>query len=105
MEILTILLQDAQAPKGGMGSSLLLMIALIAVFVVFFILPQNKKAKEQRKFREELKKGDKVVTIGGFHGKITEVKETTVMLSIAPNMEVEIEKTALVKDSASVGQA
>lgn len=46
-----------------------------------------------------------MVTIGGFHGKITEVKETTVMLSVSPNVEVEIEKTALVKDGASVGQA
>lgn len=103
MEILTILLQDAQAPKGGMGSSLLLMIALIAVFVVFFILPQNKKAKEQRKFREELKKGDKVVTIGGFHGKITEVKENTVMVSLAPDVVVELEKTALVQNASQVG--
>lgn len=103
MDILTVLLQDAQAPKGGMGSSLLLMLALIAVFVVFFILPQNKKAKEQRKFREELKKGDKVVTIGGFHGKITEVKENTVMVSLAPDVVVELEKTALVQNASQVG--
>ena len=75
------------------------------VFWLFFIRPQSKKAKEEQEFRQALKKGDKVVTIGGFHGKISEVKETTVMLSIAPNMEVEIEKTALVKDSSSVGQA
>lgn len=107
MNALFILLQEAQTPQqgGSMWSSLIFIIALILVFWLFFIRPQSKKAKEEQKFRNELKKGDKVVTIGGFHGKITEVKETTVMLSIAPNMEVEIEKTALVKDSTSVGQA
>ena len=106
MNTLFILLQDqAQQQGGSMWSSLIFILLLIVVFWLFFIRPQSKRAKEEQKFRNELKKGDKVVTIGGFHGKITEVKETTVMLSIAPNMEVEIEKTALVKDSSSVGQA
>ena len=106
MNALFILLQDqAQQQGGSMWSSLIFIVLLIVVFWLFFIRPQSKRAKEEQKFRNELKKGDKVVTIGGFHGKITEVKETTVMLSIAPNMEVEIEKTALVKDSSSVGQA
>ena len=106
MNNLFILLQE-QAPQqgGSMWSSMIFIVLLIVVFWLFFILPQSKKAKEEQKFRDELKKGDKVVTIGGFHGKITEVKETTVMLSVSPNVEVEIEKTALVKDGASVGQA
>ena len=106
MNTLFILLQDQVQQQGGsMWSSLIFIILLIVVFWLFFIRPQSKRAKEEQKFRNELKKGDKVVTIGGFHGKITEVKETTIMLSIAPNVEVEIEKTALVKDSSSVGQA
>ncbi len=106
MNTLFILLQDqAQQQGGSMWSSLIFILLLIVVFWLFFIRPQSKRAKEEQKFRNELKKGDKVVTIGGFHGKITEVKETTVMLSVAPNMEVEIEKTALVKDGSSVGQA
>ena len=105
--MLTILLQaDGQAPRGGsMLSTLIFMLLLIVVFWLFFIRPQSKKAKEEQKFREGLQKGDKVVTIGGFHGKVTEVKDTTVMISLAPNMEVEVEKTALVKDGARVGQA
>ena len=106
MNTLFILLQDqAQQQGGSMWSSLIFILLLIVVFWLFFIRPQSKRAKQEQKFRNELKKGDKVVTIGGFHGKITEVKETTVMLSVAPNMEVEIEKTALVKDGSSVGQA
>ena len=106
MNNLFILLKE-QAPQqgGSMWSSLIFILLLIVVFWLFFIRPQSKRAKEEQRFRDELKKGDKVVTIGGFHGKVTEVKDTTVMLSIAPNMEVEIEKTALVKDSSSVGQA
>ena len=88
-----------------MWSSLIFILLLIVVFWLFFIRPQSKKAKEEQKFRESLKKGDKVVTIGGFHGKVVEVKDTTVMISLAPNMEVEVEKTALVQTGSSVGQA
>lgn len=103
MNILTILLQAEQAPKGGMWTSMIWILLLIVVFWLFFIRPQSKKAKEAQKFRDELKKGDKVVTIGGFHGKITEVKENTVMVSLAPNTEVEIEKSALVQNASQVG--
>lgn len=107
MNNLLILLQDQVQPAqgGSMYSSLIFIVLLIVVFWLFFIRPQSKKAKEEQKFREGLQKGDKVVTIGGFHGKITEVKETTVMISLAPNMEVEVEKTALVKDGSRIGQA
>ena len=108
MNMLTILLDaaEAQPQRGGsMVSTLIFMLLLIVVFWLFFIRPQSKKAKEEQKFRDSLQKGDKVVTIGGFHGRVTEVKDTTVMISLAPNMEVEVEKTALVKDGARVGQA
>ena len=112
--LLTILLfggnaaQTAEggAPQGGSPwSSLIFIILLIVVFWLFFIRPQSKKAKEEQKFRDSLQKGDRVVTIGGFHGKIVEVKDTTVVISLAPNTEVEVEKTALVKDGTRVGQA
>ena len=94
------------APQGGSPwMSLAFIVLLIVVFWLFFNRPQSKKAKEEQKFRDSLQKGDKVVTIGGFHGKIVEVKETTVVISLAPNTEVEVEKTALVKDSSRVGQA
>ena len=105
MNNLFILLQEAQPAQGSPWSSLIFILLLIVVFWLFFIRPQSKKAKEEQKFREGLQKGDKVVTIGGFHGKVTEVKETTVMISIAPNTEVEVEKTALVQNGARVGQA
>lgn len=101
--LLTILLQEAQGPKAGLLGSLLPILLIFVVFWLFFIRPQSKKAKEQQKFRDELKKGDKVVTIGGFHGKITEVKENTVMVSLAPDVVVELEKSALVQSPSQVG--
>ena len=103
MNTLLVLLQEAQAPKGGMWSSMIWILLIFVVFWLFFIRPQSKKAKEAQKFRDELKKGDKVVTIGGFHGKITEVKENTVMVSLAPDIVVEIEKSALVQNASQVG--
>ena len=105
MNNLFILLQEAQPAQGSPWSSLIFILLLIVVFWLFFIRPQSKKAKEEQKFRDGLQKGDKVVTIGGFHGKVTEVKDTTVMISIAPNIEVEVEKTALVQNGNRVGQA
>ena len=107
MNMLTILLQAEGLPQqgGSMWSSLIFILLLIVVFWLFFIRPQSKKAKEEQKFRDGLQKGDKVVTIGGFHGKVVEVKESTVILSLAPNMEVEVEKTALVQTGSRVGQA
>ena len=106
MNLITILLQASQQPQGGsQWSSLIFILLLVVVFWLFFIRPQSKKAKEEQKFRDELKKGDKVVTIGGFHGKIVDVKEHTVVLSLAPDTEVEIEKSAIVKDGTRVGQA
>lgn len=105
MNNLFILLQEQpQQPGGSMWSSLIFILLLIVVFWLFFIRPQSKKAKEEQKYRENLKKGDKVVTIGGFHGKVVEVKDTTVIISIAPNTEVEVEKTALVQNPSNVGQ-
>ena len=101
--------QGAAGAEGAQGggspwSSLIFIILLIVVFWLFFIRPQSKKAKEEQKYRDNLQKGDKVVTIGGFHGKVVEVKDTTVVISLAPNTEVEVEKTALVQSASHVGQ-
>ena len=92
-------------PQGGGWSSLIFIVLLIVVFWLFFIRPQSKKAKEEQKYRDNLQKGDKVVTIGGFHGKVVEVKDTTVVISLAPNTEVEVEKSALVQSASNVGRA
>jgi preprotein translocase subunit YajC len=95
----------AEGGGGGGWLSMLPLLLIIVVFWLFFIRPQSKRAKEEQKFRDSLQKGDKVVTIGGFHGKVVEVKDTTVVISLAPNTEVEVEKSALVQSASRVGQA
>ncbi|MCC7319089.1 MAG: preprotein translocase subunit YajC [Bacteroidales bacterium] len=106
MNYLNILLL---APQGGEQSgglmSFLPLVLIMVVFYFFFIRPQMKKAKDQRKFREALKKGDKVITIGGIHGRIAEVKDTTILLEIEGGNKLMVEKSAIISDSAQVGLA
>ena len=80
---------------GGSYSGLIMIVLIFVVFWLFFIRPQNKKQKEEQKFREALQKGDDVVTAGGIHGKIAEVKETTVLLTIDNNVKIEVEKSMI----------
>lgn len=77
------------------------LILIVLVFYLFFIRPQMRKSKEQRKFREALKKGDKVVTIGGIHGKILEVGEKTVTLDVGNQSRLTFEKSAISADPSS----
>ena len=106
MNLLSMFLLEA-AP-GGTGSPLKSFLPLILIFVIFwlfFIRPQNKRAKEQQKFRESLQKGDKVVTIGGIHGRVEEVREHTVLVSVDHNTKIEFEKSAIVPNASQVGGA
>jgi preprotein translocase subunit YajC len=65
------------------------------------IRPQNKKRKELQNMRESLKKGDSVVTIGGIHGKVVEVKETTIVLSVDANTKIKVDKSSVSMDEAT----
>ena len=103
MNFLLITLEATESTQGGWMSMLPLFLILI-VFYFFFIRPQTKKNKDQKKFRAELKKGEKVVTIGGLHGKIAEIKEVSVVLEIANQVKVTVEKSAIVMDTSEVGQ-
>jgi preprotein translocase subunit YajC len=87
-----------QAPQQGLYSMLLPMILIIVVFYFFMIRPQMKRQKELQKFRSSLQKGDKVVTTGGLYGKIDEIKDNIIMLEIAPNIKVKIDKSVVLKD-------
>ena len=66
--------------------------------------PLLNKQKEEQKFREALQKGDDVVTIGGIHGKVVEVKATTIMMSVDNNVKIEVEKSAIAAQPAQVPQ-
>src|ERR1700758_5659938 len=99
-----ILLQAAAtAPAAGgmMGvlQNALPFILIIVVFYFFMIRPQMKKQKEAKKFMAEIKKGDKIVTIGGIHGKIAEVNDTTFIIEVEGGNKLKISKTALSVDN------
>jgi len=95
----------AQGAQGSSWSGLLMIVLIFVIFWLFFIRPQNKKAKEQQKFRDNLQKGDKIVTIGGIHGKVEEVKEHTVVISVDHNCKIEFEKSAIIPSASQVGGA
>ena len=95
--------QTAPAPAAGAPTAgwegLIFPIGLLVVLYFFMIRPQQKKAKEARKFRESLQKGSKVVTIGGIHGKVVEVNDTTVLLEVDSNVKLRFEKSAIAMDN------
>lgn len=86
---MSLLLQGA----GG-GMNIVMLLLILVVFYFFMIRPQMKKQKEAKKFRENLTVGDKVLTIGGIHGKILEVNDTNVLLS-CDGAKIRIEKSAV----------
>ena len=92
------LLQAAQPAQGG-GWSMWVMLLLIFVVMWFFMIrPQRKQQKELQNFRDSLKKGDKVVTIGGIYGTVVEIKEESVLIEVDSNVKIRVSKQALVKD-------
>ena len=94
------LLQAAPAaqPQGG-GWSMWIMLALIFVIMWFFMIrPQRKQQKELQAFRDSLKKGDKVVTIGGIYGTVSEVKDAYVLLEVDKDVKIRVNKQAIQKD-------
>ena len=92
------ILQAAQPAQGG-GWQMWIMLALIFVVMWFFMIrPQRKQQKELQAFRDGLKKGDKVVTIGGIYGTVCEIKDTTVLIEVDNNVKIRVSKQALVKD-------
>lgn len=95
--MLTIL---AQASAGGAGilGQVFLFGSIILIMYFFMIRPQQKKQKDTKKFIEEIKKGDDVVTIGGLHGKVAAVEGDVVFLEIDKGVKVKLEKSAISLD-------
>jgi preprotein translocase subunit YajC len=81
---------------GSQMVSFMMMGAIILVFWLFMIRPQAKKAKEQKKFVENMQKGDKIVTIAGIHGTINKINEDgTIQLETSPGSYLKIEKSTI----------
>ncbi len=88
---------QAQPASDGMGGygNFILIGGVIIIFYFFFIRPQQKKQKDQKKFIEEIKKGDQVVTIGGIHGKVFSVADDTIVVEVDKSTKLTMEKTAI----------
>ncbi len=95
-----MLFLEGSNPGGGM-MNIFFIVAMIAVFYFFMIRPQNKKRKKLEEMRTNLKKGDHVLTIGGIHGKVAEVKETTIVLQVEGGIKLKVEKSAVSLDSST----
>jgi preprotein translocase subunit YajC len=91
-----ILLQAAKANQGGSLLTQLLFIGgILLIFYLFMILPQQRKQKDMQKFRESLKVGDDVITIGGLHGKVVSLNDSTVTIQVDKNIKLVFEKAAI----------
>ena len=103
MELNSILLQ--QQAQGSGVTSILMIVALFAIFYFFMIRPQQKRQKEIKKFRESLGKGDSVVTAGGIHGKIRDIKEDSFIVEIADGVRIRIDKGSVYPSAAEASQS
>jgi preprotein translocase subunit YajC len=92
------------APAGAAGG-LASFVPLILIFVVFYFLlirPQQKKAKEHQAYLSELKKGEKIITTGGIHGRITGLTDSTVTLEIAENIRIKVTRGSIAGSAATL---
>ena len=81
---------------AGMSSSIIMLVAMLAIFYFMLIRPENKRKKEAEQMRSAVKKGDKVVTIGGITGTVVDVKDNKFVLETgADQVRIEFEKWAL----------
>jgi preprotein translocase subunit YajC len=86
------------APAPAAGGGIGVFVPFIFIFIImYFVLfrPQKKRQQEQQRLIASLKTGDRVVTNGGIHGLISNVKETTVLVKVADNVKIEVEKSAV----------
>src|SRR6266403_1974615 len=97
--MLHALLAQAQSPAPtGPGGGIGFFVPFIFIFIIMYFVmfrPQKKRQEQQQKLVSALKTGDRVVTNGGIHGLISNVKETTVIVKVADNVKIEMEKSAI----------
>ena len=97
MNSLLLAMAPPQSGQGGgdIFGTVLMFAVIIAIFYFLILRPQQKKQKERQKVLEAMKKGDKVITTGGIHGTIVGMEEKIVLLQIADNVKVKIERSSI----------
>jgi len=107
MNLLSIFLQAPTAPEpSGMGqySTILMIVAMIAIMYFLMIRPQQKKQKEVQKARNAMKNGDKVITAGGIHGRIKEISDTSILIEVADGIRIRVEKSSVYASPEDIQQ-
>ena len=101
---MTLLQAPAAAPQGG-GMMCIMLIAMFAIMYFFMIRPQNKKQKEINNFRKSLQLNQRVITAGGIHGTVKEINDSDVMLEIANNVRIRVDKNSIFAAAADANQS
>ncbi len=87
--------QGGDGGSGSLISTLIMFGAIFAIFYFMIIRPQQKRAKERDKLLSNIEKGDKIITSGGVHATTVGIEEKTVLIEIAPNVKIKVERSAI----------
>lgn len=102
--IKTFILLEALPGKGADWSMWLMIAAVFVVMYFFMIRPQRKQQKELEKFRSGLKKGDKIVTVGGIYGIVDDIKEKVLFIKVDGDVKLKVDKNSVLKDFSEVNK-
>ena len=103
-----ITLQDVAGSADGNGAGMMNFVFIILIIVIFYFFmmrPLLKKQKEIKKFRENLAKGDKVITAGGIYGKIREIKDSAFVIEIADGVKITVDKQSVYPSATQAQEA
>ena len=96
---------EGAAPQAhGQGGFWMMIVAMVLVMWLFIWRPESKRRKEMAKFRDSMVKGTKVVTAGGIHGKVREVKESYVVIEVCDNVTLRVEKSMIMASPEAQAQ-
>ena len=91
---------------GGMGSTIIMMIAMLGIFYFMLISPENKRKKEAEEMRSSIRTGDQITTIGGIVGTVVNIKENKIVIeSGADQVRIELEKWAVSSNDTAAAAA
>ena len=91
-----------EAPQQSSWTFWVMIVAMIAVMYFFMWRPESKRRKEMQKFRDGLKKGDKIITAGGIYGVVKEIKENSLLIEVDSNVTLRIDKNMVVADNSQL---
>ena len=91
-----------EMPQQSSWTFWVMIVAMIAVMYFFMWRPESKRRKEMQKFRDGLKKGDKIVTAGGIYGVVAEVKPSYILMEVDQNVKIRVDKGSIVKDVTDI---